>query len=241
MGKPKIRECAYCGQTMETTRDHIIPLCLFEQPYPNNLITVPACRQCNNAKSRDDDFLRDLLTSDIYGNTHPIAQRIYQNKMLSSVRQGSSSMAKDVIENATSEPFYSHDGVYLGEAISAPCEQERMCSVFSALVRGLYYNAHRQQLPNDYDFEITRFHPPQFAEFQFDIGQTLTLSETRSWGDVFSFSFASFAREDSFTTIWLMCFYEQVCIAVTAIKPQFNLNEAGERILINNPRSFGRR
>jgi hypothetical protein len=38
------------------TRDHVVPRCLLEPTYPDNLPTVPCCRTCNEERSRDEQY-----------------------------------------------------------------------------------------------------------------------------------------------------------------------------------------
>ena len=39
--------CAYWGETKPLTVDHVPPKLMLEEPYPDNLVTVPACLDCN--------------------------------------------------------------------------------------------------------------------------------------------------------------------------------------------------
>lgn len=66
-GRRHVKQCAYCGHRKPSTRDHVVPRCLFPRPLPVKIITVPACDECNGRKSRHDDFLRDLLVTYIAG------------------------------------------------------------------------------------------------------------------------------------------------------------------------------
>jgi hypothetical protein len=52
--------CVYCGAPADT-RDHVPPRLLLEEPLPLNLLTVPACRRCNNGYSDDERYVRDAL------------------------------------------------------------------------------------------------------------------------------------------------------------------------------------
>jgi len=57
--------CIYCGDKA-STKDHVPPKCFLDKPYPENLRTVPACRNCNNSFSSDEEFamyLADYLSS----------------------------------------------------------------------------------------------------------------------------------------------------------------------------------
>jgi hypothetical protein len=51
-----LKVCVYCG-SIATTRDHVPPKLLLERPYPTDLWTVPACRDCNNGFSSDEEYL----------------------------------------------------------------------------------------------------------------------------------------------------------------------------------------
>jgi hypothetical protein len=52
--------CVYCGK-QATTKDHVIPRCLLEKPFPPNIPTVPSCRPCNEAYSRDEQYFLAVM------------------------------------------------------------------------------------------------------------------------------------------------------------------------------------
>lgn len=60
--------CRYCGRARATTADHTPPRALLRPPLPSNLKTVPACRECNQAFSFDEQTVQALFT--LLG-THP--------------------------------------------------------------------------------------------------------------------------------------------------------------------------
>lgn len=60
MGAQKSKLCAYCGAEA-TTRDHVVPRCLSEPRYPDNLPTVPCCQPCNAERSLDEEYFRVAL------------------------------------------------------------------------------------------------------------------------------------------------------------------------------------
>ena len=47
--------CIYCRTAEADTRDHVPPDLLFPPPKPSTLITVPACRPCNQGFQKDDE------------------------------------------------------------------------------------------------------------------------------------------------------------------------------------------
>lgn len=68
--------CYLCGAEA-TTRDHVPPKTLFPEPRPSNLITVPACEQCNKAYSRDEEYFRNnLVAVSNYENAAPVWETV---------------------------------------------------------------------------------------------------------------------------------------------------------------------
>lgn len=64
--------CAFCGG--ETgTRDHCPSKVFLDEPYPENLPVVPACRACNSSFSADEEYLACLVSCVIAGSTDPEA------------------------------------------------------------------------------------------------------------------------------------------------------------------------
>src|SRR5260221_14644580 len=60
-GSLAMQKCAICATPSETlTRDHVPPRALFGKSPSLNLITVPACAQCNREASCDDEYFRML-------------------------------------------------------------------------------------------------------------------------------------------------------------------------------------
>src|SRR5260370_22836904 len=86
-------QCAYCGQHDILTVDHIIPRCLFDgvmSGVPGDVPKAGTCIQCNNTKSADDAFLRDVLVRDVRLAEHLIAQSIRHSAHARSISKGKS-------------------------------------------------------------------------------------------------------------------------------------------------------
>jgi hypothetical protein len=65
-----LQGCIYCGGAAET-KDHVPSRILLDQPFPENVHVVPACRSCNNGFSRDEEYLACLIECAIAGSTNP--------------------------------------------------------------------------------------------------------------------------------------------------------------------------
>ncbi len=62
--------CVHCGGPGETL-DHVPSKVLLDEPYPENLMAAPACRECNNSLSLDEEYLACLLECVLAGVTEP--------------------------------------------------------------------------------------------------------------------------------------------------------------------------
>jgi len=76
-----LRECYLCGKDLRKnqnkSKDHVPPNCIFPKKKPQNLITVPCCRECNEAFNSLDEKLRNffaVLAGDKSGEVSKIAQ-----------------------------------------------------------------------------------------------------------------------------------------------------------------------
>lgn len=213
----KIGECVYCGKFRDDlTKDHVVPLCLFTQPYPNNLITVPVCPDCNNnKKSKDDDYLRDFLTVDIFGNQNPIANNIFRSKVKRSIQRNSSVLFRNFTEKLHDEPYYTSGGVYLGKLPSIPIDLEKINTIFSTMVKGLFFHHNKLRIPGNYITKVMSHEPWHFD----DLWNCLNAKRPRLFGEVFGYGYTSLV-EDQFTTIWLMWFYNRVLFSVHVYDPK---------------------
>lgn len=75
--------CVYCGKE-PNTRDHVPPRVMLDEPYPTDLPVVPACEECNEATSLDEQYLACLVDCAISGSPGPDRlQREEVRRMLS--------------------------------------------------------------------------------------------------------------------------------------------------------------
>ncbi len=62
--------CVFCGGPA-VTGDHVPPLVFLDEPYPPNLPIVPACQDCNNGLSLDEQYFACFLECVVSGTTEP--------------------------------------------------------------------------------------------------------------------------------------------------------------------------
>jgi len=85
------RFCVHCGGPSETV-DHVPSKVLLDEPYPENLMAVPACRECNNGLSLDEEYLACLLECVIAGDTAP--EKLHRAKIGRILRANCSLLAR---------------------------------------------------------------------------------------------------------------------------------------------------
>jgi hypothetical protein len=146
--------CAYCGSQAGTTRDHVIPKCLFIEPLPEFMVTVPACEQCHGpAKSSDDEYLRDMLVLSYGSQGHPIARRHANGSTWRAAGKNRSEVVKSLRDRGKLISRYD-EGLLVGQIGAIPLDEARVRRIFATMLRGLHYKVTEQILPSDAKFEI---------------------------------------------------------------------------------------
>ena len=67
-------DCIPCAETNHSgrySRDHIPSKALLNSPYPENLMPVGMCQECNSGFSKDEEYFSAFLASIITGSTEP--------------------------------------------------------------------------------------------------------------------------------------------------------------------------
>ena len=113
---------AFCGGDTGT-RDHCPSRVFLDQPLPDDLPVVPACRQCNAKFSADEQYLACLVACVLAGSTDP------QEVMRPSIRR---TLEHSAALRARIENSRSVNGVQVVFA----AEQERVTSVITKLAQG---------------------------------------------------------------------------------------------------------
>ena len=81
-------KCVYCCNEIkeeEFAREHVPPKSFFKKG-TSSLITIPACRACNNKKSSDDEFVLNILSMSDLISINPQHQS-HIDKMLQAVKR----------------------------------------------------------------------------------------------------------------------------------------------------------
>ena len=126
--------CVYCGTNVATTKDHVLPECLFLPPLPNNLIRVPACQPCNLKLSQDQDYLRDYLITDARTEWHPTARALMA---------GSLTVARDTNRSRLARTAQAHKD----RGRNIPIEVATIYRLYQMMVCGMFYYLFEKRVP----------------------------------------------------------------------------------------------
>ena len=152
------RTCVYCANRA-TTRDHVPPRLLLEKPYPNNLITVPACNSCNNEFSADEEYFLTILAHVATANS--LVSKIADGGV---VDRALSASAKKSAVLESSLQATNHDGV----SIWLQPDWIRVGLIVRKIAQGLYYHRYNQAVADidvrdigAYPYNIRDQRPPE--------------------------------------------------------------------------------
>jgi len=109
-----------------------------------NLITVEACWDCNNAYSTDDEYFRVAVA--VQGATRSSGLRIWKDKVVGSSFRRSAKLRSAVAQTLFPMPVVSPAGLYLGNVECVTFDSQRVNRVIEKIVRGLYRHHHPEVL-----------------------------------------------------------------------------------------------
>ncbi len=210
--RPKI--CIYCGEAEPRTKDHIPPKNLFDKPYPSNLWTVPACRKCNGALSKDDEYFRAALTITEKAKGQPNRDAVVQSVRKRINKPESGRFRALLLANSDVFPRVTESGLYVNRQRAMAFDGQRLDRVAKRIVKGLFYKVKEHRLPDDHGVNalaVGRFH--QLADLGSEIDLTfrgfIALIEQQTptnFGETFGFRWLQ-SPNGADHTMWLLYFY----------------------------------
>ena len=211
--------CIFCQCRCADTKDHVPPRLIFPDPRPDNLITVPACEQCNRSFSKDDEYFRIYLSARQAGEEHS-GHKLLLEKSLRSLER---SAKFEQYWNSRLRVFEKVriDGTVDYVAQFQP-DDTRLENFGERIVRGLFYHHHREPLQTDTSFNVWFDHgfDTMNQESQYsEVSDLLRESEVYQVGAVFSYQF-EVANKDKTVTIWRLKFLDKIwCVVITNASP----------------------
>lgn len=190
--------CAICGVREASTRDHVPPKNLFPEPRPSDLITVPACCECNNGSSVEDEDFRTYLALQI-GKQSDIADKLWLSSKRSLDRR--TRMRREFLKSLATATILTPAGPVQRTAFAIPCRVYDV--VFERVVRGLYLHHFGSILGPDVKVEVEPLIGIDNNSYKLIAGfPTYSIG-----GTAFVYKYA-LAAEDSRVSTWVFQLYE---------------------------------
>jgi hypothetical protein len=201
--------CIYCQVRKATTVDHIPPKCLFPKPRPD-LITVPACRECNSQASLDDEYFRAALASRHETDDSAAAKEL--RRILFRSFDRSPGWRAGWFEKTRFVEFIDDLG-QRDVKMQYQMDYDRLAGVVERIIRGLHYHEFGAPLPKDcpilimQDWSLEAKHKSAESKVaKFIASLTNEIEKTIKEG-VFSYRRTS-VEGDDLTAVWLLQFFD---------------------------------
>lgn len=142
-----IDTCAYCSEKKELTDDHVPPKLWLEEPYPDNLVTVPACWDCNKKFQKDDEYTRTVIALDFRAARNSAAQSRLPKIFRSLQRPQARGFSEYLRSQLKKSDLVDSLGRPLG--IRAEVDRSRIEATGERIAKGLHFHFGGQPLPRD--------------------------------------------------------------------------------------------
>jgi hypothetical protein len=200
-------QCVYCGSLSNITQDHIPPKSFFPKPRPSNLITVPACKKCNQGYGKDEElFLATFMFTD--AGVSDVGKSLWDEK-LHRMYEKNLGLRRKIAQSLKEVDVRTPSGIYLGKRMAIQYDDLRSQRVVKKIIFGLYYYEFQEYLLPTAKVNI------RFAQYESDIPQELKdvasslLFGTRQWAEIFEYRFNR-VTEYFQKPIWIFRFFGKV-------------------------------
>ena len=210
----KIGECIYCGAQGLLTADHVPPRSFYPSIPPDNLITVPSCRECNPRFTQDDEYARLVLTIDVRTKVNSDRNKIIPAVTRFANRKGSQKLLNSFHSSRGAAYLENSKGIYVWTE-HFTVEGPRLDRFAQRITKALFYREKGHRLSGNYI--VNAIHYTKFAKLadqsednrdflEFIVTELSEQRQRKAWGGVFGYSWVQSPNDDE-QTWWLLDFY----------------------------------
>jgi hypothetical protein len=212
-------DCVLCGKRPATSKEHIPPQCLFRKK-PEQYLTVPACKQCNDSTTLADDDLQVYMVSASIRTEE--GKAMYETRVRPKLFKNPATKAR-WSERLTHVPL---DIPGLGRVmyLAMRADPDRFEASVGKLIRGLYWWHRGEMLGQEVPIRMRMLHLVELAEY-LDDPEKEAMLQRASLGvyqdpEVTSTFFYKLAILPDSLSAWYFFFYRHNCIiAMTGDPP----------------------
>lgn len=239
------KTCAYCG-VPSSTRDHIPPRGIFgdilKRAPGTQLITVPACRACNEGSTEDDAYFRDAVFMASQQDGEPPEF----DDVRAPIRRAAQKAGKkyttpmqEIFRNARPAWGVASEGGVLEKGMQFVVNWTRIKKVVERIARGLYWSHTKERVPPGYivhvigDKEAGETQSNDLFERYEELAQA-ALGNYKRHVHLAAFSYAmTLDTEDPKAACFALLFYRhQMFLALIARQPTGASGPATTRIVL---------
>ena len=198
--------CVYCNSRFAETQDHVPPKGFFPQPRPSNLITVPACKECNLGSGVDEEFFLASFMFSEAGVTST-GKTLWEQK-LHRMYAKNNGLRRRIATLLRRVNLVTPSGLFIKRGIVIKQDEPRLAKVVAKIVRGLYYFEYKE--PLDISTEIIS----QFLRTESDAAEAIKFNDqllygTRQWTNIFEYKFNR-VEENHRCSMWVIRFFGKI-------------------------------
>ncbi len=224
--KPKNGKCVYCLKEVDSiTKDHIPPKCITPQEFKEDFLTVPACFECNQKLSLEDEYFRiTMLISESVSEQEHLKETSFKtlNRFKHPVPFWDKFLSK--IQRID---FYNEDEQYLGRKLQYTVDYHRIADYFIRLARGLFYLDTQNYIPLDYIvtsidiFDQFNEKDAHFIRMFYDAIKNLSFTNRTG---IMKYRYRLYQTEHKIHSIWNIIVYDKINFLIYFTKKEVNSN-----------------
>lgn len=153
--------CVLCGvnQANPDKREHIPSRGMFTQPMPNDadLITVPACSDCNHGTSTQDQEFQACLSLAVGCSTDDQRKLWRDGQGKGSIRrslQKNKKLQKRIVSSFKEHEVQTPSGLYVGQAATFSWNVQNHNKAIEKITRGLFFHVTQKILSPDASIHV---------------------------------------------------------------------------------------
>lgn len=213
------RICYLCGIRPANTKDHLFPESLFPKPIPSNLpARLPACRQCNNSLSKDEELFRVFVACGM-AYERQAGFRIWTDKIRPDL-QGKRRGLKRLLKSLTKVvPVISKSGGFLGQAGILEIQHQPIQRVLYKIAKGLYFLDTNQVLPDNVEILADYFDKPESLVSP-PLDEAIKGAKKFAYGDGVVTYWRNTVKDDPTASLTWLLFYEDKAFLICTFRQE---------------------
>lgn len=137
-----MQKCYMCSEDA-ITREHAPPESFFREGERENLITVSSCKKHNNENSKDVEYVKNIINSEVRTNSN--AREHFKEKTVRAWNRREGSFAKRVFKDSISVKIVNEEFPAAIETKALTIELDRFYLIFECMANALYFNDFKER------------------------------------------------------------------------------------------------